>query len=199
MSGSEAEERIRAKAEAMLREVFPSARIVHELVLEQGGCRIDLAAVTTDRLICVEIKSERDVLTRLPAQVAAMREVADAWLVVTADKHVDKCRKIAGWTRTVSETDLEQDRYNFRRQLFRDAHVGLCNAPARFRMLHAAELRAISCPSKRANRTLCMTAATDSLTGSQVRRAVCTALRNRGFPRADPPVSPSPAGGPSHV
>ena len=178
---SEAEERIRAKAEAMLRSAFPEARIIHELVLRQGGCRIDLAAVTTDRLICVEVKSERDVLTRLPDQVAAMRLVCDAWCVVTAAKHLDKCRDIAGWGKVYEEDDF---RYL---NLWRDSLAGLCNAPARLEMLWADELRRIA--GHAGSRRPCIAAATDSLTGSQVRRAVCRELRQRAFPRADAPIT----------
>src|SRR5438309_664980 len=86
MSGSAAEERIRVKAEAMLRRRFPTARIIHELVLKQGGCRIDLAAVTPDLIALVEIKSERDVLTRLPAQIEAAMAVGDLFAVCVAEK-----------------------------------------------------------------------------------------------------------------
>jgi hypothetical protein len=184
MSGSAAEERIRAKGEAMLRALFPSARIIHELVLKQGGVRIDLAAVTPGRLICIEIKSERDVLTRLPDQVAAMRQVSDAYGVLTAAKHLDKVREIAGWLHTAEED--ARDRLGG--DLFRDAHSGLCNAPARLDMLWADELRAISCPRRDAPRAMCTASATDTMTGAQVRKAVCEALRARHFPRADEPV-----------
>lgn len=174
---SAAEERIRLKAEAMLRNAFPEARIVHELMLRQGGCRADLAAVTLDRIICVEVKSERDVLTRLPDQVAAMRMVCDAWCVVTAQKHLDKCRKIAGWLQAAEEDGLE------RLHLWRESLGGTCNAPARLDMLWADELRWVS--GIKAARWPCITAASDSMTGAQVRRAVCAQLRARSFPRAD--------------
>jgi hypothetical protein len=87
MSGSAAEERIRGKVEAALRQHCPHARIVHELVLETSTIRIDLAAVSPDHLVVAEIKSERDVLKRLPAQIAAALEVAgDVWVVI-AEKH----------------------------------------------------------------------------------------------------------------
>lgn len=69
MHGSEAEVRIRDKTEALLRECFPDARIVHEFPL--GGVRMDIAAVTPDSLILAEIKSERDTLDRLANQVRA--------------------------------------------------------------------------------------------------------------------------------
>lgn len=87
MSGSAAEERIRGKVEAALRREWPHARVVHELVLETSAIRIDLAAVSPDHLVVAEIKSERDVLKRLPSQIAASLSVAgDVWVVV-AEKH----------------------------------------------------------------------------------------------------------------
>lgn len=178
---SAAEERIRVKAEAMLRSAFPDARLVHELVLKQGGCRIDLAAITPDRLICVEVKSERDVLDRLPDQVEAMRRVCDAWCIATAAKHLDKCREIAGWLHAFEEDGLA------RVGLWRESLGGVCNAPARLDMLWADELRWVA--RIKAARWPCIIAASDSMTGAQVRRAVCGALRAREFPRADAAIS----------
>lgn len=69
MAGSIAEERIREKVVAALRARKPEARIIHELVLTQGGERIDVAAVWPAGLILAEIKSERDTLSRLQAQL----------------------------------------------------------------------------------------------------------------------------------
>jgi hypothetical protein len=46
---SAAEARIRTKAEALMRREWPDARIIHEFDL--GGVRLDLAAVTPERLI----------------------------------------------------------------------------------------------------------------------------------------------------
>ena len=82
---SAAEERIRLKAETAMRAAFPEARIIHELMVLQGGCRIDLAAVEPDRLILVEVKSERDVLTRLERQREQATAVADLFRVIVAD------------------------------------------------------------------------------------------------------------------
>lgn len=81
MAGSAAEERIRAKVEAALRRRAPNARIIHELVLVQGGVRIDLAAVEPGRLIFAEIKSEKDTLNRLQEQVRSATSIgAETWL-----------------------------------------------------------------------------------------------------------------------
>lgn len=186
MAGSEAEERIRGKAEAALRLALPEARIIHELVLRQGGVRIDLAAVTPDRLVCVEIKSERDVLKRLPEQVKAMRLVADAWFVCCATKHLEEVRKIAGWANAMPETQLDAPGYQMR-DLTRDMLKGLCNAPARLEMLWANELHRVAGLGK-GTRGFCVRAASDSRTGSEIRRAVCAELRARHFPRADAPI-----------
>src|SRR3546814_12937862 len=109
MAGSVAEERIRGKVEAKLRLLFPEARLIHELVLKQGGVRIDLAAVTTARLICIEIKSERDVMTRLPDQCAAMRLVCDTWSVRVEDKWLDPGRAIAEIGRASGRERVGQD------------------------------------------------------------------------------------------
>lgn len=56
-----------------LRRIRPEARIIHEIQSAcQGPNRIDLIAVSRSEIIAVEIKSERDKLDRLPAQVGAM-------------------------------------------------------------------------------------------------------------------------------
>jgi len=87
MAGSEAEERIRAKVEASLRREFPDARIVHEVNTSWGGVRMDLAAVRPNALTLVEIKSERDVLKRLPGQAAAALEITGDVRVYAAEQH----------------------------------------------------------------------------------------------------------------
>ena len=81
MAGSVAEERIREKVVAALRARKPEARIIHELVLTQGGERIDVAAVWPAGLILAEIKSERDTLSRLQAQLrSAGAFECEVWL-----------------------------------------------------------------------------------------------------------------------
>lgn len=201
MSGSVAEERIRAKAEAMLRSLFPDARIIHELVLRQGGVRIDLAAVRPAYIAVVEIKSERDVLTRLPDQVAAAMEVADLFGVCVAEKHANKIGK--------SYDDDAKVKLPWGAQLLIEAEHGfdlkpydafhheggwrhrveprLCNPAARLEMLWAEELKLISQRPKLsrqpAKRHIC-----ETMTGKQIREAVCAILRARPFPRADPAI-----------
>lgn len=85
MTGSIAEEALRAKVEAMMRQRWPGGRIVHELQCGQMERRLDLACITPDRLVLAEIKSERDTLKRAVAQITKAAAVADeVWLCVAA-------------------------------------------------------------------------------------------------------------------
>ena len=183
---SEAEERIRTKCEAALRQHFPDARIIHELVVRQGSCRLDLAAVTPNRIILIEVKSERDVLTRLPQQAKEAREVADLFRAVVTEKHIDKAREVMGWSGVVDEDDFTREIATSwaTRQLMTTP----INAPARLSMLWANELQIVAECSPRTNRTACIFKASEYYTGSELRRRICDALRARHYPRADPPI-----------
>lgn len=183
---SEAEERIRLKAEAALREVWPSGRIVHELMLRQGGCRIDLAAVTADRLIVVEIKSERDVLDRLKKQREEANLVADGFVAVLTETHWRKA-----WEKnhvSILEAAKEDEIRLHLERGTRHVHAATTNAPARLAMLWASELRTVARTHSRCSRQFSIVKAADEMTGAEVRRAVCAAIRAREFPRADPPI-----------
>lgn len=183
---SEAEERIRSKCEAALREQFPDARIIHELVVHQGSCRLDLAAVTPSRIVVVEIKSERDVLTRLPQQVKEARRVSDLFRVVVTDKHLEKARELAGWLETATEDQVARSiGCSYATKQLMGTPI---NAPARLAMLWADELRIVAECGSRFNRTDCIFKASEYFTGAEVRRRVCAALRARHYPRADPPI-----------
>ncbi|WP_225205067.1 hypothetical protein [Novosphingobium huizhouense] len=186
MSGSEAEERIRLKVEAALRMQFPEARIIHELVVRQGSCRLDLAAVTPNRIVLVEIKSEKDVLKRLDRQTKEAEEVADLYRVVVAAKHLDKAREATGWGRVVAEDDFAREIGTSwsAKQLMGTP----CNAPARLAMLWANELRIVAETGARVAREASILRASEYFTGAEVRKRVCAALRARPFTRADAPI-----------
>lgn len=200
MAGSVAEERIRTKAEAMLRLLFPDARIIHELVLQQGGVRIDLAAVRPGFIAAVEIKSERDVLTRLPEQVERAIATTDLFGVCVAEKQAGKIGK---WYDDAAKVRLPHhahllveagDGFDTKYTPFDPDWRGydriqsrLCNPADRLEMLWAEELKAISQRPKMsrqpAKHHIC-----ETMTGREIREAVCAALRSRQFPRADPAI-----------
>lgn len=84
---SPAEGEIRDAVVARIRERRPTARIIHEInVAGQGTNRIDLIAVDQAEIIAVEIKSAKDKLDRLPAQVEAMRGAAHQTIVALHEK-----------------------------------------------------------------------------------------------------------------
>ena len=83
---------IRAVLHARLasREAGKSnVRMVHEMCVLAGECRVDLAVIN-GRLEGFEIKSERDSLERLPRQVEAYGKVFDRMTVVCAERHLEK-------------------------------------------------------------------------------------------------------------
>lgn len=61
--------------------------LASELVLGRSGVRADLA-ILSDRLIGVEIKTERDTLRRLSRQLIAYRAHCDQVVLILADKHL---------------------------------------------------------------------------------------------------------------
>lgn len=69
-----------------LRERWPNARIVHELPLRYSTNRIDLAAITPDEIIGVEIKSSVDVADRLEKQVRNFLPICSQVIVALAPK-----------------------------------------------------------------------------------------------------------------
>jgi hypothetical protein len=84
---SSAEAEVRDAVVAKLRAIRPESRIIHEInVSGQGSNRIDLIAVGADEIIAVEIKSAKDKLDRLPAQIKAMRGVAHHVVAAIHDK-----------------------------------------------------------------------------------------------------------------
>lgn len=209
MAGSVAEERIRAKAVEAMRRRWPSARIVHELQLEQGGIRIDLAAISDDFLAVAEIKSERDVLKRLPSQIRRAIAVADEVWICIAAKHEaalseirssygaagseaeDARRAIQGARVMVERLDLDGglhvDSWSMRNRP---------NTPdprRRFDLLWRDEQASALArhfggmvgSAGKLTRDYMTAQAIEHMTGRELRRAVCAQLRDRTFPRAD--------------
>ncbi|WOJ91787.1 hypothetical protein RZS28_18840 (plasmid) [Methylocapsa polymorpha] len=75
---------------AELRRRWRSARIIHELPLRYSAKRIDLAAITEAEIISVEIKSSRDVVDRVEAQVRAFLPISTRVIVALAPKWNEK-------------------------------------------------------------------------------------------------------------
>jgi len=67
-----------------LRRIYPDGRLIHELPLRYSTRRIDLASVTPDRIIAVEIKSSRDTTDRLEAQLRGFAPICSRIYVALA-------------------------------------------------------------------------------------------------------------------
>ena len=89
---SAAEKRIRDKGEALLRQLWPDGRIVHEFDL--CGVRLDLACITPDRLILGEVKSENDTLSRLSRQMEFGAAIGGPVFLFCADRWVGKTGEV---------------------------------------------------------------------------------------------------------
>ncbi len=206
---SPAEAEIREPVVARLRELMPAARIIHEIQSAcQGPTRIDVLAVTPDRIAAVEIKSSRDKLDRLPAQLEAMQGCAHHPIVALHAKHFEvvdspnagtwiNAPKAAGYG-VVWGFDLPQARgaEQYQRHEIHDrwAKWRACPPPGAVDMLWRDELRAIVTRRDLSSRTsrLTMPELIDvlqwNLTGACLTREVCAALRARRCPEADPPI-----------
>lgn len=193
---SDAELRIRLKAENFLREHWPDARILHELDI--GGVRLDLAAVTEDRLILCEIKSEKDTLSRLQNQVEGAAYIGGPVLVFVAEKWMGSIGTLPyRSTVLVEKTDLFEGcigtyTYPITTQHFSPENDGFNNR-ALLGLLLKPELLALTKDiggkaSHNVHRL--QNIAHEELTGRAIRRGVMAALRarKRGWGGDDPIV-----------
>ncbi len=68
-----------------------STLVVDELGLRHGACRADIAVVN-GRLLGYEIKSDSDMLLRLPRQVSGYNAVFDRVTIIAAERHISAVR-----------------------------------------------------------------------------------------------------------
>lgn len=188
---------MRALVVPKLRQLWPDARIIHELPLRYSTRRIDLAAVTPDALVSVEIKSSRDDTSRLEAQMRGFAPVSDFMICAVAPKHLtgdvtNIIERTVGhacglWVVDVPCGSVTVDRGHW---LLRGrwAHHMLD-------MLHVEELIAIAdqhrvSRKRRPNHTDLVDALTDILAGREVKAAFFAALRSRHAfaAQSDPPI-----------
>lgn len=200
---SEAEERIRVKAEAHLRALYPGSRIIHELKLNDGATRIDLAAVLPTRLAVGEIKSERDVLDRLGRQLEDSLRITANVHVYVSGKHVETLKEQPGdvlcqdnlrsmlwrtsvWAETADGFSVVHRAYDHQR-----AELGhMPDTRQLLSLLWADELKTMLdrhslSYGRRATMQFTKKVALEHMTGAQIRAGVCQALMGRPFARAD--------------
>lgn len=187
---SDAERYLRGLAVDRLRALLPDARIIHELNVDIGQCRVDLAAVTENRIVFVEIKSRKDKLDRLKEQVRRFTPCCHALAVCYASERWNWSAisaaggygfdhwpedKASGWT---------IDHWRPNKPPSTNALLELLWQAE----LEAEAFRAGIASRKRIPRDGLKRALWENLTGLQVVAAVCRQLRQRSFAEADAPV-----------
>lgn len=207
MAGSAAEREIRDYAAQRLREMRPTARIIHELVV--GSCRADLAAVESDHIAVIEIKSQKDTLSRLEKQVKTFAEATHEVIIVAHERWFDTSPYANGNPRFVPSEPLQcgfqHDIWAYpEQQRSSDGYSKWSVSPWQRRQhqprasamlgilwkyeLQAECFRHSIAASKRTNmhdmiRDMCWL-----MTGKEIAEAVCRQLRQRHFPEADAPI-----------
>ncbi|MES5483599.1 hypothetical protein QMZ05_12645 [Bradyrhizobium sp. INPA03-11B] len=188
-----------------LRKRYPGARIIHELPLRYSSNRIDLAAVTESEIVSVEIKSSRDVMDRLEAQLRAFIPISSRIIAALAPRWNEKLPTIR--TEHPSGGVGFRQQYTPTQEIIRrvggveiwtvDAAAGAITEmdggyyrarkpwlAEMLDMLHVAELVAVAerhciAVGKRPAHLTLVSALVDLLQGREVVAAVCRALRAR--------------------
>lgn len=199
---SEAEAEIRAPVVDRLRELIPNCRIIHEINAESFGNRIDVLAVGETRIAAVEIKSVKDKLDRLPAQIQAMRGVTTEVFAALHEKFLsdrgmamppDEARGATAWIYPKKDRGGHVDCDSKWIERFAWQKTTRCLPPTAINLLWREELHGLcnSLGVKRVSK-LDMRQATDEIrwrmNGEQITRAICKTLRARECVEADPSI-----------
>jgi len=202
---SAAEWEIRDAVLVHARAEFPGARIVHELVV--GGSRADLAVIGRERLILVEIKSEKDGLDRLGSQLRDYLRAAHDVVAVLHRRFFDTTPYADGSARLAAPQDLSGPvKIWAYPEPSREVGFGLYRwrwPPPSLRQPHSAHLMALCWRaelieiasrhriafSSRARISDLVALCAWHMTGQEICLAVCGALRRRDFAEADPPIN----------
>jgi hypothetical protein len=203
---SSAEREIRDALVSWWHSHEPRGRVVHELPLSSfsGEGRADLAVVFPDMLVLVEIKSERDKLTRLQDQFKAMQASSHDFMCVLHDRWFDPSGEVQDqtWINWAAKDHIWRYPEPAKGWTFERYSRGYTTSlpPNPYRLLSllwADELRdcygyAGIMGIGRATMPAMVSDLGQKLNGRQITRAVCAALRRRKFNEADPAMDDSP-------
>lgn len=199
---SSAEADIRGPVVDRLREVIPGCRIIHEINAASFGNRIDVLAVGHDTMAAVEIKSERDKLDRLPAQIKAMRGVSNLVFAALHERFLSvshggfyvpsEAQGAVVWAWPIADRAGHIQCGAEWHGVDRWRKSMKCLPHGALAMLWREELQSIcrDMGVKRAG-SLTMDEAMDAIrwnaTGEEITRLICATLRRRDCVESDPP------------
>ncbi|MBZ9600724.1 hypothetical protein [Phyllobacterium chamaecytisi] len=215
-SRSSAEWEIRDALVTYCRASMPTGRIVHELNTSgQGSCRADLAVIEPDYLTLFEIKSQKDTLKRLPEQSKAFEACSHEFIICAHTKHfifeetehytcpVKRLNAdgfawrddhVWEYPEPPKYTGLGDFRWKLRRNdQWKKGRPFEPRALSMLSMLWQEELVNIChahriAVTTRATIPVCIKEITWHMTGQEICKAVCRALRARTFTEADAPM-----------
>lgn len=189
MNRSSEELEMRDFIEVWGRARWPDARVFHELVV--GECRVDVAFIRPNDLIGVEIKSSKDVLTRLEKQARVFHDhLPEFWIAIAPKWKDHKDKPYFQNEIVVGDTGVVPHGYGYRCPPRRN---GLCYATM-LNLIWADEARAIAsrkgCLSNKwQTLTSLMPELALRLTGAEILEEVCRELRGRPTKfKADAPI-----------
>ena len=206
---SEAEAEIRDPVVCRLRELMPSARIIHEIQCATWGPnRIDVLAVTDRKIVAVEIKSSKDKLDRLPKQISSMNSCAHHVIAALHSKffRIIETPNAGTWIDHPKEAGASQvwgfdlpeangvEQYRRHELSSRWDKPSSCPPDGAIDMLWRKELREIAARRKLHSATSRLTipelidVIKWNMNWSEITAEVCAALRRRECPEADAPV-----------
>lgn len=199
---SKAELAMRAAVERWGRARWPEARVVHELVMDRGTVRADVAFVAPAHFVAVEIKSEYDDTRRLIHQAGMYRlAVPEVW-IVAPHRHADDVELLGYLIPSLGLAQTDRDRAIgplpdvFEIETTREPQPFAPVPRCALSLLWVAELadearRArILAGGRPPSHARLVAMLVEALRPEEIIRAVCRQLRSRdAFWRADPPVA----------
>lgn len=211
---SAAEAEIRDAVVERLRLLRPGARIIHEINAFGFGNRIDVLAVDRAEIIAVEVKSEKDKIDRLPKQIEAMRGVAHHVIAALHEKFLvpskwetktpcvvapKEARGATVWAFPEAGADAGRTFGCARWEEPKPAIQAALPWTAidilwRDELFVACRDLGVSVPI-RATMPFMKRALIWNVSGGDLTKAICGALRRRECVEADPPMTPTPQGG----
>lgn len=214
---SSAEAEIRDAVVSKLRSWRPNARIIHEINACDLGNRIDVIAVDRAEIIAAEVKSKKDKLDRLPSQIQAMQGVAHHVIAAIHEKFLvewgptnphsahyerdgtyylrqtpEEARGAAVWVFPERVRAANPGHDYLKRWKEPELSIQQPLPPGAIHMLWRAELLdvcselSVSVP-KRSNMPTICNALRWQVSGGDLTKAICGALRRRECLEADPP------------
>lgn len=198
---SEGELRLRQAVEQWGRAKWPDARVVHELVMDRGTVRADIAFVGPNHFAVCEIKSAADVADRLMRQCSMFRLAAPELWICAAARHAGDAALVRYLIPSIGTLVTDQDRAigplpeQFRLDEIAPAQRWTAHQESMLHLLWRAELLAeaqrhglVQGGAARMNHGK-LVAALMRLPYHVAVESVCRQIRGRdAFWRADPPI-----------